>query len=285
MRIPRTSTPWVTKSAEIGWPRYSQNAYTTIQPQKPKRKVVKMFDESLNFCFISSATVSSLRAEQARIAQQRKEAMKRSEELKRGVKKGVEDLMAIDTEIAHQRQVVDTIKNDIHVLNGYIHVLDSQLVVLEKELDERKMRYMKSMRYMHRNRSAQSQMVFIFSADNFNQMFRRMRFTREYASYQKAQGEAVLTTVLSNILYASSIGNGYYQRALEMCATVYAHPTLVDRKSKEHKGFMKDVKAIVDMFLEWRKGYDERVKTLEPTEKDMHQDEIADEALEIVGRE
>lgn len=99
----------------------------------------------------------------------------------------------------------------------------------------------------------------------------------------KAQGEAVLTTVLSNILYASSIGNGYYQRALEMCATVYAHPSLVDKKSKEHKGFMKDVKAIVDMFLEWRKGYDERVKTLEPTEKDMHQDEIADEALEILN--
>ena len=99
----------------------------------------------------------------------------------------------------------------------------------------------------------------------------------------KAQGEAVLTTVLSNILYASSIGNGYYQRALELCATVYAHPSLVDRKSKEHKGFMKDVKAIVDMFLEWRKDYDERVKTLEPTEKDMHQDEIADEALEILN--
>ena len=110
-----------------------------------------------------------------------------------------------------------------------------------------------------------------------------------YADYmsddlqRKVQGESVLTTVFGNMLYASSIGNGYYQRALELCATVYAHPKLLDKKSKEHKGFMKDVKAIVDMFLEWRKDYDERVKTLEPTEKDMHQDEIADEALEILN--
>ena len=49
----------------------------------------------------------------------------------------------------------------------------------------------KSMRYMHRNRSAQSQMMFIFSADNFAQMYRRLRFMREYAAYQHVQGDEV----------------------------------------------------------------------------------------------
>ena len=33
--------------------------------------------------------------------------------------------------------------------------------------------------------------MFVFSADNLSQMYRRMRFVREYASYQKAQGELV----------------------------------------------------------------------------------------------
>ena len=33
--------------------------------------------------------------------------------------------------------------------------------------------------------------MFIFSADNLVQMFRRMRFMREYANYQRAQGEEV----------------------------------------------------------------------------------------------
>lgn len=51
---------------------------------------------------------------------------------------------------------------------------------------------MKSMRYMHRNRSVQNQLMFIFSAQNFTQMYRRLRFTREYAQYQRAQGEAVM---------------------------------------------------------------------------------------------
>jgi septal ring factor EnvC (AmiA/AmiB activator) len=37
----------------------------------------------------------------------------------------------------------------------------------------------------------QSQLMFIFSAKNLSQMYRRMRFVREYAKYQQSQAEAV----------------------------------------------------------------------------------------------
>ena len=100
---------------------------------------------------------------------------------------------------------------------------------------------------------------------------------------RKAQGEAVLTTVFSNMLYTSSIVNGYYQRALELCATVYANPSLLDRKTKEHKGFMNDVKGISDAFLEWRRGYDEEMRRHEPTDVQMHQDGIAEQAADILN--
>ena len=63
--------------------------------------------------------------------------------------------------------------------------------MLQKQLADCKKRYVKSMRYMHRNRSSQSQLMFIFSADNFTQMFRRLRFMREYAAYQHVQGDEV----------------------------------------------------------------------------------------------
>ena len=79
------------------------------------------------------------------------------------------------------------------MLDGNIGVLNDQLVELRKELDDRKEKYVKSMHYMHRNRSIQNQLMFIFSAKNFTQMYRRMRFMREYASYQKVQGEMVKT--------------------------------------------------------------------------------------------
>lgn len=106
--------------------------------------------------------------------------------------------------------------------------------------------------------------------------------------HRRANGEAVLTIVISNMLYASSIGNGYYQRALEICATVYAHPGLLDKKKKEHKGFMKDVKGLVDKFLEWRGIYEESLKKANPDEealKQLEQDEVAEQALEMLNKD
>lgn len=99
--------------------------------------------------------------------------------------------MVINSEIADKRKTIDTIRHDISVLDGNIHVLQGQIRRLEAELEDRKEKYVKSMRYMHRNRSIQSQLMFVFSARNFTQMFRRMRFVREYATYQRIQGEMV----------------------------------------------------------------------------------------------
>jgi peptidoglycan hydrolase CwlO-like protein len=41
---------------------------------------------------------------------------------------------------------------------------------------------------MYRNKSVQEKLMFIFSADNLSQMYRRLRYVREYADYQRLQG-------------------------------------------------------------------------------------------------
>jgi septal ring factor EnvC (AmiA/AmiB activator) len=141
----------------------------------------------------STVTVNSLKNEQAQVRKQIQEQERRLRANEQDVKKRLQNLMALTNEIADKRRTIDTIRHDISRLDGNIHTLEIQLKMLEKELQERKSRYQKSMRYMHRNRSIQSQMMFIFSAKNFSQMYRRLRFVREYAAYQQAQGEAVLS--------------------------------------------------------------------------------------------
>ena len=127
-----------------------------------------------------SVTVNSLKDEQAQVRQQIKEQERRLKANEQDVKKRLQNLMVINNEIADKRRTIDTIRGDITRLDGNIHVLQAQLKVLEHELDERKQRFQKSMRYMHRNRSIQSQMMFIFSAKNFSQMYRRLRFVRKH---------------------------------------------------------------------------------------------------------
>ena len=60
---------------------------------------------------------------------------------------------------------------------------------MESQLGERRSRFIHSMRYMARHRSIQDKLMFVFSAKTLTQMYRRLRFVREYAAYQRAQGE------------------------------------------------------------------------------------------------
>ena len=138
-----------------------------------------------------AVTVKSLKNEQQQVRQQIKEQERRLKANEADVKKRLQNLLVINNEIADKRKTIDTIRYDIIRLDTTIHLLQDQLVVLRKELDQRKQRFTKSMRYMHRNRNIQSQIMFIFSAKNLSQMYRRLRFVREYAAYQQTQGEAV----------------------------------------------------------------------------------------------
>ena len=136
-------------------------------------------------------TVQSLEKQRKQIQQQIKEQERRLASSQQDVKKRLQNLMMLNTEIAGKRRTIDTIRHDITELDVEIEQLGIQLEELQKQLATCKQRYVKSLRYMHRNRSSQSQMMFIFSANNLTQMFRRMRFMREYAAYQHVQGDEV----------------------------------------------------------------------------------------------
>ena len=138
-----------------------------------------------------AVTVKGLQNQRQQLQKQMKEQEQKLRQNERDVKARLQNLMIINTEINDKRRTIDTIRRDITALDGNITVLDRQLQVLQRELEQRKQRFMKSVRYMHRNRNIQDKLMFIFSADNFSQMYRRMRFVREYAIYQRVQGEAV----------------------------------------------------------------------------------------------
>ena len=137
------------------------------------------------------ASVQALQNQRQKLQQQIKEQEKKLRTNQQDVKKRLQNLMIINTEIEGKRRTIDTIRRNISELDVEIDSLCRQLETLQDELNECKRRYVKSMRYLHRNKSNQSQLMFIFSADNLTQMVRRMRFMREYAAYQHVQGDEV----------------------------------------------------------------------------------------------
>ena len=164
---------------------------TTAKKTTTKKATAKKSTTKKSASSKQPVTVNSLKNEQQRVRKQIEEQQRKLQANERDVKKRLQNLLIINNEIADKRKSIDTIRHDINRLDGDIHTLEAHMDYLEKELAERKQRFVKSMRYMHRNRNMQSQLMFIFSAKNLSQMYRRMRFVREYAKYQQSQAEAV----------------------------------------------------------------------------------------------
>jgi septal ring factor EnvC (AmiA/AmiB activator) len=160
---------------------------TTVQRKKTSKS------GSSGKTAVTTPSVQSLQNQRQKIQQQIKEQEKKLRSNQQDVKKRLENLLILNTEIEGKRRSIDTIRRNIDTLDVAIDRLCGQLDDLQENLNECKRRYVKSMRYLHRNNLNQSQLMFIFSADNLTQMVRRLRFMREYAAYQHVQGDQVKT--------------------------------------------------------------------------------------------
>ena len=164
----------------------SRQKTTTTQTQKKKqsqtttKKQAKPLSER-----------EKMQASQKQLRQDIENKKKQNVELDRKVKQQMQDVEELSVEIDDKKRLIDTIKTDIASLDSTLVLLNAQMDTLQRELKGFQDRYANSVRYLYRNRKSYNKAMFVFSADNVNQMYRRSRFMKEYATYQKVQGETV----------------------------------------------------------------------------------------------
>lgn len=116
----------------------------------------------------------------------------------------------------------------------------------------------------------------------FSMLTIAFQWSKSENAEERNQGVGFIRAALSNMFYVSSICNGFFHHWIEMIAAAYANPTLL-QDTKEGKSFMEDAKDSVARFLQWREEYEKHVKENEPSEQDLYQEEIAEEAMEILN--
>ena len=214
--VPAQTTKKTSAQRKTATTKSSQTKKTSTQKKTSQKKS--------NTTQKQQVTVKGLKQEQQQVRKQIQEQERKLRANEQNVKKRLENLLVINNEIADKRKSIDNIRMDITRLEGNIQMLEAQMKVLDHELDERKQRYIKSMRYMHGHRNIESKLMFVFSAKNFSQMYRRLRFMREYAAYQQTQGEAVKSM------------QGQVQEAFnELTDSKYRKDTLLTRGEKERR--------------------------------------------------
>ena len=107
------------------------------------------------------------------------------------VKSQLDNLALISGQIEERRKYLTAVQRDVNSIQQEINRLENELKLLGGELKTKQDRYEESLRYLHRNSSIQEKLMFVFSADNLSQMYRRLRYVRQYAEFQRRKGEEI----------------------------------------------------------------------------------------------
>ncbi len=144
------------------------------------------------FCMPSMAQstrrIRELEKQHAELQKQISQSESLLQSTKKDVKSQLSNLTLLSGQIDERKKYIATIENDVNVIQREVDRLQVELNTLKKELADKKDNYEQSVKYLYHNRSIQEKLMFIFSADNLNQMYRRMRYVRQYADYQRMQG-------------------------------------------------------------------------------------------------
>lgn len=103
----------------------------------------------------------------------------------------LDGLASLNGQIEERKRYIQVINGDLERIDREQASLNRQLTRLRAELKDKKKKYEASVQYLYKNRSIEEKLMFIFSAKTLEQTYRRMRYVREYATWQRMQGEEI----------------------------------------------------------------------------------------------
>lgn len=111
---------------------------------------------------------------------------------KKHVGSQLQGLATLNGQIEERKRYILAINDDMNAIERELLKLERQLTRLQNELKNKKKEYEASVQYLYKNRSIEEKLMFIFSAKSLEQTYRRLRYVREYATYQRLQGEEII---------------------------------------------------------------------------------------------
>lgn len=101
-------------------------------------------------------------------------------------------LKLLREQIKSRTQVINLLDQEVTSINQQIAIKERHIKEKEKDLETKKESYAESLQYMYRKRNNSDKLLFIFSADDFAQAFRRILYLKDYSELHKEQANKIL---------------------------------------------------------------------------------------------
>lgn len=139
----------------------------------------------------NSSRVKALKVRKNEVQQKINRSQTELNRTRKDVDSKIKSINFIDVQLESRLRYINEMEQKMLAVDKRIHDLEQQVRTQEENLEKVKKRYKQSLVYARTNQAVQSPLIFIFSAKSVTQMYRRARYAREYAQYQRALGEQI----------------------------------------------------------------------------------------------
>lgn len=137
---------------------------------------------------------AELERRRASILQSIRESQEQLAETKQNKNATISQLRALQAKLDARMRLIGNINQEMQSIEGNIQNSNKTVGQLNSNLAVLKMRYAQSVRYAYSNRSSSTMLAFLFSAKDYNDAMRRVKYLRRYRDYRQQQADAILMT-------------------------------------------------------------------------------------------
>ena len=102
--------------------------------------------------------------------------------------------VALQTQIKSRENLIQTLTDEIAAAEAEIEQSKNMIAALQADIATMREDYGRMLRSAYRRKSLGNPLLFVLSAESFNQAFRRWLFLRKYDRYRRQQGEILTST-------------------------------------------------------------------------------------------
>jgi peptidoglycan hydrolase CwlO-like protein len=114
------------------------------------------------------------------------------EETHQSKQNSLNKVMLFNKQIEKRQSLINTISGEVDQIQGQMELQRTQNISsLSEELKKMKNEYARMIYYAYKNLNAYNRLLFIFSAEDFNQAYRRLLYYQQYSAYRRTQAELI----------------------------------------------------------------------------------------------
>lgn len=142
-------------------------------------------------CAQNSKKVKNLKAQKTQLQKNLKKSQQALAKTGKDVKDGQSYLHHIDRKLEDRLEHIRIIEHEMDSIDTEVKHVRANIVSLEAQLADKKQKYLRAIRFSRQFPKVKNTLVFVLSAKSLTQMYRRARYTREYAVYQHDLGRQI----------------------------------------------------------------------------------------------